>query len=122
MSMSQHGPPTPPGPPVPGSAPGDTNFPGHLNRPVPSAVRSGVPNAGTAPRSGPVADEAFVRALYAEHGGALLRYTLHLTGGGRPRAGGLLQETIVPAWRPPEALAEPPARPRRLALPPEPPV
>ena len=54
----------------------------------------GVPNAGTAPRSRRVADEAFVRALYAEHGGALLRYALHLTGADRQRAEDLVQETF----------------------------
>ena len=32
-----------------------------------------------------VADDAFIRALYAEHGGALLRYALHLTSGDRQR-------------------------------------
>ena len=96
--MSQHGPPTsPPGPPVPGPAPGDRNFPGQLNRQVPPDVPTSVPNAETAPRPGRVADEAFVRALYAEHGGALLRYALHLTGGDRQRAEDLVQETIVRA-------------------------
>jgi RNA polymerase sigma-70 factor (ECF subfamily) len=75
-----------------------------------------VPNAGTAPRSGRVADEAFVRALYAEHGGALLRYALHLTGGDRQRAEDLVQETIVRAWRHPEALADRPARPWLFAV------
>src|SRR5215468_9864424 len=112
--MSQHGPP--PGPPIPGAAPGDRNFPGHLNRQAPPDVSSGVPNAGTAPRSGRVADEAFVRALYAEHGGALLRYALHLTGGDRQRAEDLVQETIVRAWRHPEALADRPARPWLFAV------
>jgi RNA polymerase sigma-70 factor (ECF subfamily) len=63
-----------------------------------------------------VADEAFVRALYAEHGGALLRYALHLTGGDRQRAEDLVQETIVRAWRHPEALAERPARPWLFAV------
>ena len=77
---------------------------------------SDVPNAGTAPRSGRVADEAFVRALYAEHGGALLRYALHLTGGDRQRAEDLVQETIVRAWRHPEALADRPARPWLFAV------
>src|SRR2546423_3187443 len=116
--MSQHGPP--PGPPVPGAAPGDKNFAGHLNRHLnrqgPPDVSSDVPNAGTAPRSGRVADEAFVRALYAEHGGALLRYALHLTGGDRQRAEDLVQETIVRAWRHPEALADRPARPWLFAV------
>src|SRR6201990_1542665 len=110
--MSQHGPP--PGPPIPGAAPGDKNFPGHLNRHLnrqePSDVSSDVPNAGTAPRSGRAADDAFVRALYAEHGGALLRYALHLTSGDRQRAEDLVQETIVRAWRHPDALVTRPPR------------
>ena len=114
--MSQHGPPTPPGPPVPGAVPGDRNLPGQLNRQAPPDVPTSVPNAGTAPRSGRVADEAFVRALYAEHGGALLRYALHLTGGDRQRAEDLVQETIVRAWRHPEALADRPARPWLFAV------
>jgi RNA polymerase sigma-70 factor, ECF subfamily len=63
-----------------------------------------------------VADEAFIRALYAEHGGALLRYALHLTGGDRQRAEDLVQETIVRAWRHPEALADRPARPWLFAV------
>ena len=53
-----------------------------------------------------MADDAFIRALYAEHGGALLRYALHLTGGDRQKAEDLVQETIVRAWRHPEALAD----------------
>ena len=114
--MSQHGPPTPPGPPVPGATPGDKNFPGRLNRQESANVPISVPNAGTAPRSGRVADEAFVRALYAEHGGALLRYTLHLTGGDRQRAEDLVQETIVRAWRHPEALGDRLARPWLFAV------
>src|SRR5260370_8578492 len=88
--MSQHVPPSHPSP----GRPGDGSFPGELNRPAAPHVLTGVPNAGTAPRSGRVADEAFVRALYAEHGGALLRYALHLTGGDRQRADGLVQATI----------------------------
>ncbi len=64
-----------------------------------------MPDAGTAPRPAQVADEAFVRALYAEHGGALLRYALHLTSGDRQRAEDLVQEAMVKAWRHPEALA-----------------
>jgi RNA polymerase sigma-70 factor (ECF subfamily) len=63
-----------------------------------------------------VADEAFIRALYAEHGGALLRYALHLTGGDRQRAEDLVQETIVRAWRHPAALADRPARPWLFAV------
>src|ERR1051326_7945084 len=94
----------------------DDILPGPLNRQAPPDGSTGVPNAGTTPRSGRVADEAFVRALYAEHGGALLRYALHLTGGDRQRAEDLVQETIVRAWRHPEALADRPARPWLFAV------
>src|SRR6202453_1895079 len=116
MSMSQQLPPSRPGPGANGPAPGGGNFPGHLNRPAPPPVSHGVPNAETAPHSGRVSDEAFVRALYAEHGGALLRYALHLTGGDSQRAEDLVQETIVRAWRHPEALADRPARPWLFAV------
>src|ERR1700683_3509640 len=120
--MSQHGPGGPPDPYRPdpyrlGEAHGDKKFlPGDLNRARPPDVLQGVPNAGTAPRSGRVADDAFVRALYAEHGGALLRYALHLTGGDAQRAEDLVQETMVRAWRHPDALADRPARPWLFAV------
>jgi RNA polymerase sigma-70 factor (ECF subfamily) len=63
-----------------------------------------------------VAGESFIRTLYAEHGGALLRYALHLTGGDRQRAEDLVQETIVRAWRHPDALTDRPARPWLFAV------
>jgi RNA polymerase sigma-70 factor, ECF subfamily len=63
-----------------------------------------------------MADDAFVRALYAEHGGALLRYALHLTSGDRQKAEDLVQETIVRAWKHPEALTGRPARPWLFAV------
>ena len=113
-----------------------------LNQQAVRSVLPGVPDARTAPRQlsprgapdgsadpgtprtpatapgtqGQVADEAFIRALYAEHGGALLRYALHLTGGDRQRAEDLVQETIVRAWRHPAALADRPARPWLFAV------
>ena len=90
--------------------------PGDLNRPLRPYVLQGVPNAGTAARQGRVADEAFVRALYAEHGAALMRYALHLMSGDRQRAEDLVQETIVRAWRHPDALADRPARPWLFAV------
>ena len=65
---------------------------------------------------GGVADEAFIRALYAEHGRALLRYALHLTWGDRHRAEDLVQETIVRAWRHPQAVADRPVRPWLFAV------
>jgi RNA polymerase sigma-70 factor, ECF subfamily len=89
--------------------------PSPLNRSADDDVLPSVPSATTA--SGErVADEAFIRALYNEHGGALLRYALHLTGGDRQRAEDLVQETIVRAWRHPEALADRPARPWLFAV------
>jgi RNA polymerase sigma-70 factor (ECF subfamily) len=117
--MSEHGQPGPPRQPRPrasGQPPAAAGRPGGLNRPAQRDVINDVPNAGTAPRQGQVADEAFVRALYAEHGGALLRYALHLSGGDRQRAEDLVQETIVRAWRHPEALAGRPARPWLFAV------
>jgi RNA polymerase sigma-70 factor, ECF subfamily len=86
-----------------------------LNRPAPAHVSPHVPDARMAARGG-VADEAFVRALYADHGGALFRYALHLTGGDRQRAEDLVQETIVRAWRHPQAVADRPARPWLFAV------
>jgi RNA polymerase sigma-70 factor (ECF subfamily) len=44
------------------------------------------------------ADEALIRALYADHGGALLAYVTRLTGD-RAAAEDVVQETLVRAWR-----------------------
>ncbi|WP_021597025.1 sigma-70 family RNA polymerase sigma factor [Actinomadura madurae] len=60
---------------------------------------------------GPTADEGLLRALYSEHGGPLLGYVLRLTGGDRTQAEDVVQETLLRAWRHPEALAGRPARP-----------
>jgi RNA polymerase sigma-70 factor (ECF subfamily) len=57
------------------------------------------------------ADAAFVRALYAEHGPALLRHATRLAGD-RGRAEDLVQETLLRAWRHADRLADP-ARPVR---------
>ena len=88
--------------------------PGGATPRTPSGVPDGEATASGS--SGRVADEAFIRALYAEHGSALLRYAIHLTGGDRQRAEDLVQETIVRAWRHPEALADRPARPWLFAV------
>jgi len=117
VSMSRkHGSDGPAGPTGPDERFAGKSSPGDLNHSARPYVLQSVPNAGTAARPGGVADEAFVRALYAEHGGALLRYALHLTGGDRQRAEDLVQETIVRAWRHPEALAERPVRPWLFAV------
>jgi RNA polymerase sigma-70 factor (ECF subfamily) len=44
------------------------------------------------------ADEALIRALYADHGRALLAYATRLTGD-RTAAEDVVQETLVRAWR-----------------------
>ena len=99
---------TDPGPPGQNSAE-------PLNQSAEADVLRSVPSTAAASRER-MADDAFVRALYAEHGGALLRYALHLTGGDRQKAEDLVQETIVRAWRHPEALADRPARPWLFAV------
>ena len=74
-----------------------------------------MPDAETAPCPTRLADEALARALYREHGGALLRYALHLTGD-KQRAEDMVQETIVRAWRHPDALSGRTARPWLFAV------
>jgi len=50
-------------------------------------------------------DEAeLLRALHAEHGDALYAHAVRLCGGDRQRAEDLVQETLLRAWRHPEAL------------------
>jgi len=51
------------------------------------------------------ADEVVIRALYAEHAASLLGYVLQLVDGDRQRAEDVVQETLLRAWRHPEALA-----------------
>ena len=48
--------------------------------------------------------EASLRALYDGHAPVLLAYALRLTGGDRGRAEDIVQETLLQAWRHPEAL------------------
>jgi RNA polymerase sigma-70 factor (ECF subfamily) len=57
-------------------------------------------------------DEELIRTLYAEHAGPLLGYVLRLTGGDRQRAEDVVQETLLRAWRHPEALAAASGSPR----------
>ena len=64
-------------------------------------------------RSPVVTDDAALRRLWDEHAGALLGVVLRLTGGDRGRAEDVVQETLLQAWRHPEALdpARGPIRP-----------
>jgi RNA polymerase sigma-70 factor (ECF subfamily) len=48
--------------------------------------------------------EALIRALYAEHGKALLAYATRLTGD-RLAAEDVVQETLIRAWRHPEVIS-----------------
>jgi RNA polymerase sigma-70 factor (ECF subfamily) len=52
------------------------------------------------------ADEAALRELYDAHATALLSYAMRLTNGDRGRAEDIVQDTLVRAWRHPEALDE----------------
>ena len=72
--------------------------------------------AGDSEPAHKVSDEELVRALYAEHAAALLRFTLRMTDGDRQRAEDIVQETLLRAWLHPEAIAERPARPWLFAV------
>jgi RNA polymerase sigma-70 factor (ECF subfamily) len=50
-------------------------------------------------------DEALIRSLYEEHGGALIAYATRLTGD-RSTAEDVLQETLLRAWRHVHELSE----------------
>jgi RNA polymerase sigma-70 factor, ECF subfamily len=50
------------------------------------------------------AEDQAVRLLYEQHAAPLLAYSLRLTGGDRGRSEDIVQETLLRAWRHPEAL------------------
>jgi RNA polymerase sigma-70 factor (ECF subfamily) len=52
------------------------------------------------------ADETALRELYDAHAGALLAYSIRLTGGDRGRAEDVVQETMLRAWRHRDSLDE----------------
>ena len=64
------------------------------------------------------ADEVVLRRLWDEHAGPLLAFVLRLTGGDRGRAEDVVQETLLQAWRHPDALdpARGPVRPWLLTV------
>lgn len=49
-------------------------------------------------------DDAALRLVYEQHAAPLLAYALRLTGGDRGRSEDIVQETLLRAWRHPEAL------------------
>jgi len=49
-------------------------------------------------------EDAALRLLFEQHAGPLLAYALRLTGGDRGRSEDVVQETLLRAWRHPEAL------------------
>lgn len=49
-------------------------------------------------------EDAALRLLYEQHAAPLLAYSLRLTGGDRGRSEDIVQETLLRAWRHPEAL------------------
>jgi RNA polymerase sigma-70 factor (ECF subfamily) len=57
----------------------------------------------TGPNPGAESADAAIRSLYDTHGAALLGYLMRLTKGDRYRAEDMLQETLIRAWRHPEA-------------------
>jgi RNA polymerase sigma-70 factor, ECF subfamily len=50
------------------------------------------------------AEDSALRALYEPHAGPLFAYALRLTGGDRGRSEDIVQETLLRAWRHPQAL------------------
>jgi RNA polymerase sigma-70 factor, ECF subfamily len=76
---------------------------------VPRFVCGGIEPGRACVRSGDVAplsttDEQLIRQLYAEHAGVLFGYARRLLGGDDARAEDVVQETLLRAWRHPEAL------------------
>lgn len=62
---------------------------------------------------GATAREESLRALYEAHAPVLLGYALRLTGGDRPRAEDIVQETLLRAWRHLDRIGDEPDRPVR---------
>ena len=67
-----------------------------MNRRGRKAVDTDVVSVGTA-------EDAALRVLYEQHAAPLLSYALRLTGGDRGRSEDIVQETLLRAWRHPQA-------------------
>src|SRR6185312_14767511 len=95
--------------PVRGARPARLSTGGHVARKVGGVNRA---------RTLVPADEAALRQLWDDHAGPLLGFVLRLTGGDRGRAEDVVQETLLQAWRHPEALdpARGPIRPWLLTV------
>lgn len=65
--------------------------------------RAASPGAVAGPGDPAPADEQALRDLYAAHAPVLLNYLMRLTNGDRHRAEDIVQETLLRAWRHPEA-------------------
>lgn len=71
-----------------------------MPEPTPDPLRSPAVGAAAAPAT----DEHLMRELFDEHAGVLLGYVRRLVGGDLARAEDVVQETLLRAWRHPEAL------------------
>src|SRR3954467_14520470 len=60
------------------------------------------------------AEDSALRALYEQHAAPLLAYAVRLSGGDRGRAEDIVQETLLRAWRHPQA-PDPERGPARAA-------
>lgn len=65
-----------------------------------------VANAGAADPGRPLTDDDALRELYETQAAPLLGYLVRLTNGDRHRAEDILQETLLRAWRHPEARSD----------------
>lgn len=63
------------------------------------------PDVTVSPAQPPDAEAEMVTALYAEYAAPLLAFVLRLTSGDRHLAEDVVQETMLRAWRHPEALS-----------------
>jgi RNA polymerase sigma-70 factor, ECF subfamily len=75
-----------------------------------SSVRARPAAAAAMPRAAREETDRALAALYADHGGALLRYAMHLTGGDVHGAEDVVQETMLRACQRPGSVVGRPVR------------